>query len=181
MKYKMNVSDLVIIAMCISLAVVLGKAIGIFHKILPFSRGIINAPFFSFIIAMMLYKIRKPGAVSLFALGYGIMMARISIFGTLTIAVGGIIADIIISVILRDYSSDFKIAVFAPIYSVCSIIATFIITTFFIKSSMYSFGGTLAMLLSALLVYIAGATGSFLAMKIFQTRFRIAYNKSDIS
>lgn len=170
MKYKMNVNDLVTVGMCIAIALVLGKAIGIFHKILPFSRGIINAPFFSFIIAMMLFKIRKPGAVTLFALGYGLMMARMSIFGTLTIALGGIIADIIISLFLRDYSSDFRIAIFSPIYSVCSIIATFIITTFFIKSTLYSFGGALAMAISVLTVYIVGAIGSFLAMKIFQTR-----------
>jgi hypothetical protein len=85
LKYKMlNVRDLAAIAMCIAIAVVLGKVVGIFHKVLPFSRGIINAPFFSFIIAMMLYKIRKPGAVSLFAMGYGLMMVRMSIFAFLS-------------------------------------------------------------------------------------------------
>jgi hypothetical protein len=79
MKYKMlNIRDLATIAMCIAIAVVLGKVVGIFHKVLPFSRSVINAPFFSFIVAMMLYKVRKPGAVSLFGLGYGFMMARMS-------------------------------------------------------------------------------------------------------
>ncbi|NLJ58010.1 MAG: hypothetical protein GX339_04095 [Tissierellia bacterium] len=171
MKYKMlNVRDIATIAMCIAIAVVLGKAVGIFHKILPFSRGIINAPFFSFIIAMMLYKVRKPGAVSLFGIGYGFMMARMSMFGTISIAVGGIAADIIISIILRDFTSDMKIAIFSPIYSVCGIISTFIMTTFFIKSSLYSFGGTIVMVLSAASVYVAGAIGAFLAMKLYRTR-----------
>ena len=171
MKYKMlNVRDLAAIAMCIAIAVVLGKVVGIFHKVLPFSRGIINAPFFSFIIAMMLYKIRKPGAVSLFAMGYGLMMVRMSIFAFLSIAAGGIVADIIITLILRDYSSNTKIAIFAPIYSVCGIISTFIITTFFIKSSLYSFGGAIAMIISAVSVYVAGAIGAFFAMKLYQTR-----------
>ncbi len=173
MKYKMlNVKDIATIAMCIAIAVVLGKAVGIFHKILPFSRGVINAPFFSFIIAMMLYKVRKPGAVSLFAVAYGFMMARMSIFGTLSIAVGGIAADIIISFILRDYSSDTKIAIFSPIYSVCGIISTFVMTTFFIKSSLYSFGGTIVMVISAVSVYAAGAIGAYFAMKLYQTRLR---------
>jgi hypothetical protein len=171
MKYKMlNVKDLATIAMCIAIAVVLGKVVGIFHKILPFSRGVINAPFFSFIIAMMLYKIRKPGAVSLFAIVYGFMMARMSIFASLSIAAGGIAADIIISIILRDFRSDTKIAIFSPIYSVCGIISTFIMTTFFIKSSLYSFRGTIAMVISAVSVYAAGAIGAFFAMKLYQTR-----------
>jgi len=173
MKYKMlNVRDLSAIAMCIAIAVVLGKVVGIFHKILPFSRSVVNAPFFSFIIAMMLYKVRKFGAVSLFAVGYGFMMARMSIFGTLSIAAGGIAADIIISVILKDFKSDAKIAIFSPVYSVCGIISTFIITTFFIKSSLYSFGGALAMGISAVSVYAAGAIGAFFAMKLYQTRLR---------
>lgn len=172
MKYKMlNVRDIATIAMCIAIAVVLGKVVGIFHKILPFSRGVINAPFFSFIIAMMLYKVRKPGAVSLFAVAYGLMMARMSIFGTLSIAAGGIAADIIISVILKDFSSDTKIAIFAPIYSACGIISTFLMTTFFIKSSLYGFGGTIAMVISAISVYAAGAIGAFFAMRLYQTRF----------
>jgi len=171
MKHNMlNVKDLAIIAMCIAIAVVLGNVVGILHKILPFSRGIVNAPFFSFIIAMMLYKIRKFGAVSLFALGYGLMMLRISVFTTLAVSSGGIAADIIIGAFLRDYSSDIKIAIFAPIYSVCGIIATFIITTFFIRSSLYSFGGALTMSISALSVYLAGAIGSFFSMKLFKTR-----------
>ena len=171
MKYKMlNVRDIATIAMCIAIAVVLGKVVGIFHKILPFSRGVINAPFFSFIIAMMLYKVRKFGAVSLFAVGYGFMMARMSIFATLSIVAGGIAADIIISVILRDFCSDTMIAVFSPIYSVCGIISTFIMTTFFIKSTLYSFGGTIAMIISAVSVYAAGAIGAFFAMKLYQTR-----------
>ncbi len=171
MKYKMlNVKDIATIAMCIAIAVVLGKAVGIFHKILPFSRGVINAPFFSFIISMMLYKIRKPGAITLFALGYGFMMARMSIFATLSIVAGGIVADIIISVILRDFRSDTKIAIFSPIYSVFGIISTFVMTTFFIKSSLYSFGGTIAMVISAISVYAAGAIGAFLAMKLYKTR-----------
>lgn len=171
MKYKMlNVRDLATIAMCIAIAVVLGKVVGIFHKLLPFSRSVINAPFFSFIVAMMLYKVRKPGAVSLFGLGYGAMMARMSIFGTLSIAAGGIVADIIISLILRDYSSNTKIAIFAPLYSVCGVISTFIMTTFFIKSSLYSFGGTVVMAIGAVSVYVAGAIGAFFAMKLYQTR-----------
>lgn len=171
MKYKMlNVKDIATIAMCIALAVVLGKVVGIFHKILPFSRGVINAPLFSFIIAMMLYKVRKPGAVSLFALGYSVMMARMSIFAFLSIAAGGVVADLIISIILRDFKSDTMIAIFTPIYSVCGIIATFIMTTFFIKSSLYNFGGTIAMVISAVSVYVAGAIGAFAAMKLYQTR-----------
>ena len=171
MKYKMlNVKDLAAIAMCIAIAVVLGRAVGIFHKILPFSRSVINAPFFSFIIAMMLYKIRKPGAISLFAVAYGFMMARMSIFGTLSIAAGGIAADIIISAILRDFKSDTKIAIFSPIYSVCGIISTFIMTTFFIKSSLYSFGGALTMVIGSVSVYAAGAIGAFFAMKLYQAR-----------
>lgn len=171
MKYKMlNVRDLATIAMCIAIAVVLGKAVGIFHKILPFSRGVINAPFFSFIITMMLYKVRKPGAISLFAVGYGFMMARMSMFGTLSIAAGGLVADIIISLILRDFKSDAKIAIFSPIYSVCGIISTFIMTNFFIKSSLYSFGGTVAMVISAVSVYAAGEIGAYIAMKMYQTR-----------
>ena len=166
----LNVRDIATIAMCIAIAVVLGKVVGIFHKMLPFSRGVINAPFFSFIIAMMLYKIRKPGAVSLFAIVYGFMMARMSIFGTLSIAAGGIAADIIISVILKDFRSDTMIAIVSPIYSVCGIISTFMMTTFFIKSSLYSFGGTVAMVISAVTVYVAGAIGAFFAMKLYQTR-----------
>lgn len=171
MKFKMlNTRDLATVAMCIAIAVVLGKVVGIFHKILPFSRGVINAPFFSFIIAMMLYKVRKPGAITLFALGYGMMMARISIFASISIWVGGITADVIISTILGEYSSNVKIAILAPIYSACGIIATFIITTLFIKSSLYSFGGTMATIISAVSVYAAGAIGAFFAMKLYQTR-----------
>lgn len=44
------------------------------------------------------------------------------------------------------------------------------ITTFFIKSSLYSFGGTIAMFISAVSVFTAGAIGAFIAIKIYQTR-----------
>ncbi|NLA14186.1 MAG: hypothetical protein GX867_08050, partial [Tissierellia bacterium] len=56
------------------------------------------------------------------------------------------------------------------IYSVSGVISTFIMTTFFIKSSLYSFGGTVAMAIGAVSVYAAGAVGAFFAMKLYQTR-----------
>jgi hypothetical protein len=171
MKYKMlNVKDLATIAMCIAIAVVLGKVLGIFHRILPFSRNVINAPFFSFIITMMLYKVRKPGAISLFAIAYGFIMARMSMFGMLSIMAGGVAADIVLSIILRDFRSDIKVAVFTPIYSVCSFISTFIVTTLFIKTSVFNSGGAIAMIIGAVSVYVAGAIGAFLAMRLYQTR-----------
>lgn len=171
MKYKMlNVRDIATIAMCIAIAVVLGKVLGIFHRILPFSRNVINAPFFSFIITMMLYKVRKPGAISLFAIAYGFIMARMSMFAMLSIMAGGVAADIVLSIILRDFRSDIKVAVFTPIYSVCSFISTFIVTTLFIKTSIFNSGGAIAMIIGAVSVYVAGAIGAFLAMRLYQTR-----------
>lgn len=166
----LNVKDLATIAMCIAIAVVLGKVLGIFHRILPFSRNVINAPFFSFIITMMLYKVRKPGAISLFAIAYGFIMARMSMFGMLSIMAGGVAADIVLSIILRDFRSDIKVAVFTPIYSVCSFISTFIVTTLFIKTSVFNSGGAIAMIIGAVSVYVAGAIGAFLAMRLYQTR-----------
>jgi len=170
MKYKYTTSDVATIAMCVALSMVLGKALGIFHRILPFSRGIINAPFFSFMVTLMLYRVRKPGAITLYALGYGLTMARLSIFATMSIAIGGIFADIIISFLLKDYTSELKISILTPIYSTCGIVVTFIITTTFITSSMYNFGGIMAMVISAIAVYAAGFVGSFSAMKLFTGR-----------
>lgn len=171
MKFKMlNTRDLATIAMCIAIAVVLGKVLGIFHRILPFSRNVINAPFFSFIITMMLYKVKKPGAISLFAIAYGFIMARMSMFGMLSIMAGGVTADIVLSIILGDFKSDIKVAVFTPIYSVCGFISTFIVTTLFIKTSVFNSGGAIAMIIGAVSVYVAGAIGAFFAMKLYQTR-----------
>ena len=96
-KWNMNVRDIATIGMCIAIAVILGKGLGVLHKVMPFSRGVINAPFYSFLMALILYKTRKPGSMSLFALGYGIIMARISIISTISIIIGGVLMQIFIS------------------------------------------------------------------------------------
>lgn len=170
MKWHMSVKDLTTIAICIALAVVLGKGLGVIHRLLPGFRSIINAPVYSLLIALILYRVRKPGAMTLFAVGYGLIMLRISIFMTFSVIIGGVLADLIVLIVVRKYDSNMKIALCAPIYSVGGIIGTFIITTFFIKSSMYHFQGPIALVVSMVSVYFSGLLGSLLAMKIYQER-----------
>lgn len=170
MKWNMNVKDLTTIGICIAMALVLSKLLGVLHRIMPFSRGVVNAPFYSFLIALIVYRVKKPGAMTLFAVGYGLIMARISIFITISVIVGGILGDLITFILARGYNSNIKIALCAPIYSVGSIIATFLITTFLIESPLYIFKGSLALLISIITVYISGLLGSFFAMKIFPKR-----------
>ncbi len=170
MKWNMSVKDLTTIGICIAVAVVLGKFLGVLYRLVPFSRGVVNAPFFSFIVALIMYRVIKPGAMTLFAIGYGLIMARMSIFSTIAIIPGGILADIITFILIRKYDSNIKIALCAPIYSVGGIIGTFITVTFFIESAMYRFDGPLALLISIFTVYIAGLVGSISAMTIFPRR-----------
>lgn len=170
MKWNMNVQDLTTIGICIAIAVILGKFLGVIHRIVPFSRGIVNAPFYSFLIALILYRVRKPGAMTLFAIGYGLIMARLSIFAAGSIIIGGVLADIITYLLIKNYDSDLKIALSAPIYSAGGIIGTFIVVTYLTESALYNFQGSLALIVSIITVYIAGLFGSFAAMKIFQKR-----------
>ncbi len=170
MKWNMNVKDLTTIGICIAVSVVLGKFLGVLYRVVPFSRGVINAPFFSFIVALIMYRVRKPGAMTLFSIGYGLIMARMSIFSTMAIIPGGILADIITYILVKEYDSNIKIALCAPIYSAGGILGTFIMVTFFIESAMYRFDGPLALLISVATVYAAGLVGSVSAMKIFPRR-----------
>ncbi len=180
MLYKYRVQDLVTIAICVALSVVLGKVLGLLHRIMPFSRGLVNAPFFSFMISLILYRVRRAGAISLYALGYGLLMVRFSVFATIAIIIGGIMADLITRIILGDYSSDSRIAIVAPIYSSCGIIASFFITTRLISSSLYNFGGLMSIIVSVILVYLAGLLGSFSALHLYTRRLRInAYQADD--
>lgn len=169
-KWNMTVKDLTTIGICIAIAVVLGRVLGVLHRVMPFSRGIVNAPFFSFLVALILYRVRKLGAMSLFAIGYGLIMARLSIFSTMAIITGGIMADIITFLIVRNYNSDIKILLCAPIYSAGGIIGTFFTVTFFINSPMYMFEGRLALLISVASVYVAGLFGSFTAVRLCRNR-----------
>lgn len=170
MKWNIDARDLTTIGICIAIAVVLGKFLGVLHRVIPFSRGVINAPFYSFLITLILYRVRKPRAMTLFAVGYGLIMARISIFSTISIIIGGVLADVISFICIRKYDSNIKIALCAPMYSVGSIIGTFFVVTFLTKSSLYVFEGLLALLISIIGVYIAGLIGSFTAIKIFPKR-----------
>ncbi|WMJ81791.1 MptD family putative ECF transporter S component [Clostridium sp. MB40-C1] len=172
MKWNMTIKDLTTIGICIAIAVVLGKVLGVLHSIIPLSRGVINAPFYSFLITVMIYKIRKPGIMTMFALGYGLIMIRISIFMSIAIIIGGILADIVNLLILKNYDSKIKIALCAPIYSVGGIIGTFFVVTFMVNSPRYLFQGKLALLISIISVYIAGLIGSFTAIKIMPERLR---------
>lgn len=174
LSWNFTVKDLTTIGICIALAVVLGKALGVLHGVLPFSRGIINAPFYSFLIAVMLYKIRKPGVMAMFAMGYGLIMIHISIFMSVAVIIGGLLADFVLLIIVRKFDSNLKIALCAPIYSVGGIIGTFIVVTFFVNSPRYIFEGPLALAISAVTVYLAGLLGSFSAMKMMPRRLRSA-------
>ncbi|PKM50296.1 MAG: hypothetical protein CVV02_11730 [Firmicutes bacterium HGW-Firmicutes-7] len=172
MKSNMTTKDLTTIGVCIAIAVVLGKVLGILHSVIPFTRGIINAPFYSFLIAVMLYRIRKPGTMIMFALGYGLTMSYISIFMSMAVIIGGIIGELIMLVVTRKYHSNFIIALCAPIYSVGGIIGTFFVVTFVVNSPRYIFEGYFALLISVISVYIAGLFGSFTAMKIMPIKLR---------
>lgn len=168
MKSKLTLNDTVTIAMCVALAVVLGKVLGLLHQVLPFARSTINAPVFCFIIGMILYRIRKPGAISLFAIVYGLFMARISVISTVAIAVGGIVADILIRLIVRDYKSDLKIALCTPLYSVSNVIASLVSVTLFVRKTMFTTQAITAMLISAIVVYAVGLVGSIFNKVVFR-------------
>ncbi len=171
MKWNMSVKDLTSISMCIAIAVVLGKVLGTLHKVLPFSRGIINAPFYSFLIAVMLYRTKKPGTMTLFALGYGLVMTGISsVFMSLAVIIGGILGDLILLLVVRKYDSNLKIALCAPIYSAGGIFGTFIVVTYITESVRYVFQGPLALIISVVTVYFMGLSGSLLAMKVMPSK-----------
>lgn len=167
MKWNMTVKDITSIAICIAIAVVLGKVLGILHGILPFSRGIVNAPFYSFLMAVMLYRTKKPGTMTLFALGYGAIMIGIAtIFMSIAVIIGGILADLILLLVVRKYDSNLKIALCAPVYSAGGIIGTFFVVTFMTESARYIFTGYWAIIISVVSVYFIGLLGSLTAMKI---------------
>lgn len=167
MKWNMTVKDLTSIGICIAIAVVLGRVLGILHGVLPFSRGIVNAPFYSFLMAVMLYRTKKPGTMTLFALGYGgIMIGIATIFMSLAVIIGGILADLVLLLVVRKYDSNLKIALCAPVYSAGGIIGTFIVVTYMTESARYIFAGPWAVIISAVTVYIVGLTGSLTAMKV---------------
>lgn len=172
LNWNFTVKDLTTIGVCIALAAVLGKVLGVLHGILPFSRGIINAPFYSFLIAVMLYKIRKPGVMAMFGTVYGLIMIHISVFMSIAVIVGGLLADLVLLFVVRRFDSNIKIALCAPIYSAGGIIGTFIVVTFFVDSPRYIFEGPLALIISVVTIYLAGLIGSFSAMKIMPARLR---------
>jgi hypothetical protein len=171
MKWNMTVKDLTSISICIAIAVVLGKVLGMLHGVLPFSRGIVNAPFYSFLMAVMLYRTKKPGTMTLFALGYGgIMIGVSSIFMSIAVIIGGILGDLMLLLIVRKYDSNWKIALCAPIYSAGGMFGTFIVVTYLTESVRYVFQGPLALIISIVAVYLIGLSGSLLAMKIMPSK-----------
>lgn len=171
MKWNMTVKDLTTISISIAIAVVLGKLLGMLHGFLPFSRGIINAPFYSFLMAVMLYRTKKPGTMTLFALGYGAVMIGVaSIFMSMSIVIGGILGDLILLLVVKNYDSNLKIALCAPIYSAGGIFGTFIVVTYITESSRYVFQSPIALIVSMITVYLMGLTGSLLAMKIMPSK-----------
>lgn len=171
MKWNMTVKDLTTISISIAIAVVLGNLLGMLHGFLPFSRGIINAPFYSFLMAIMLYRTKKPGTMTLFALGYGAVMIGIaSVFMSISIVIGGILGDLILLLVARNYDSNFKIALCAPIYSAGGIFGTFIVVTYITESSRYVFQSPIALIISMVTVYLMGLMGSLLAMKIMPSK-----------
>lgn len=171
MKWNMTVKDLTSISVSIAIAVVLGKLLGVLHGVLPFSRGIINAPFYSFLMAVMLYRTKKPGTMTLFALGYGIIMMGISsVFMSMAVIIGGILGDLILLLVVRRYDSNLKIALCAPIYSAGGIFGTFIVVTYVTESVRYIFQSPLALIISMVSVYFIGLSGSLLAMKIMPSK-----------
>lgn len=179
MKWNMTVKDLTSIAICIAIAVVLGKLLGMLHGFLPFSRGIINAPFYSFLMAIMLYRTKKPGTMTLFALGYGTIMIGISsIFMSIAVIIGGILGDLILLLVVRKYDSNLKIALCAPIYSAGGIFGTFIVVTYITESARYVFESPAALIISIVSVYLIGLIGSLFAMKIMPPKLEAAgYNR----
>lgn len=171
MKWNMTVKDLTTISIFIAIAVVFGKLLGILHGVLPFSRSIVNAPFFSFLMAVMLYRTRKPGTMTLFALGYGaIMIGMTSVFMSIAIIIGGILGDLILLLVVRKYDSNFKIALCAPIYSAGGVFGTFIVVTYMTESVRYVFQGPLALIISIVSVYFIGLSGSLFAMKVMPSK-----------
>lgn len=183
MKWNMTVKDLTSISICIAIAVVLGKLLGMLHGMLPFSRSIINAPFYSFLMAVMLYRTKKPGTMTLFALGYGgIMIGISSIFMSIAIIIGGILGDLILLLVVRKYDSNLKIALCAPIYSAGGIFGTFIVVTYMTESARYVFQGPLALIISIVSVYLIGLSGSLFAMKIMPEKLeaRGSYRKVEL-
>lgn len=171
MKWNMTVKDLTTISICIALAVILGKVLRILHMVMPFSRALINAPFYSFLMAVMLYRTKKPGTMTLFALGYGAIMIGVSsIFMSMAIIIGAILGDLMLLLTVRNYDSNLKIALCAPIYSAGGIFGTFLVVTFITESVRYVFEGPLALIISIVTVYLIGLSGSLLAMKIMPSK-----------
>lgn len=167
----MTVQDLAFIAICVALATVLGKGLGVLYKIFPPGRVFFNAPVYSMLVAMILYKVRKHGAMVLFGAVYGLLMIRFSPFASLSIFSGAVLAELAGFLITKNFESSRIINLVAPLYSLGGVIATMVVGKLFLPGSrIVSHHSFMGWVLTLLGVYILGYLGSRLATKVILPR-----------
>jgi energy-coupling factor transport system substrate-specific component len=170
---KYRAKELLIMALTASLMFVVGYFLFVIGSFLGIasSKFLMFAPFFSFMLTIIVNHLRKLWTVSLISFVLAFIMSFISIFMGAAILVSGIFTDILALLLFRGYNSDKKILFSIPFYSLFSFLTSFVIVNYITGNKVYILATNPTILtVTSIVIYILGFIGSNVAMKVIVPR-----------
>lgn len=180
MKDKLDVSDIAILGIILAVMIVCGKVLYQVSTALPIpsSRVLLTTPVWAFVMTIVALRIRKIGVVSLLSIAYGIYLLRYSPFSMLSVALSGILCDIVTKIFFKNYDKNRNICLSIPLKNFFSVWTSFFVVNIFVPSSKFTQAAIIPTLIVAIIIYIIGFLVSKYTIKIFSRRVSWATDRS---
>ncbi|RKD33428.1 hypothetical protein [Thermohalobacter berrensis] len=148
---------------------------------IPGAKFFMFAPFFSFMLTVIVSCLRKIGVVSLISCVFAFIMSFISIFMGLAILVSGIFTDIIALILFKGYTTKKKIVFAIPFYPFFSFITASIVVNYVTGNKLFMLApNPLTLIALSIIIYTLGFIGSNVATKVVVSRILQVKNRKTI-
>lgn len=171
---RLSAGDIAVIALTAALMVVIGYILFLLSAVLflPGAKFIIMAAFLSFMISIVVMKVRKRGTIFIFSLVFGGLMGMITVVMTLAIALSGLLTELTALIVPGAYWQKKKVIIVSSFFPFYSFIIALFATNYLTGSKLFAVGGVIPFLIVAVINYGLGFLGAKAAEHIMYKRLK---------
>ncbi len=166
---KYSTREITLIAIVVAIMISVGYILYVVGSIFPGSgsKFVTMAPFLSFMLTILISKIKKVGTIFSTSLIFGGIMTFISVFMGVAIIASGILSDIITFILFRNYNKSYKIMASTALFPMFSAITSILVGNFITGNKLHVvFGGTTTVIILSICIYALGLFGSYMGLKL---------------
>jgi len=161
---KLSTRQLTYDALTLTLLIVGGVVLYYLSKVIPFpgAKFLLMAPYLTIVLYYPVKRSPKPGTITVINLGFASLLSLVSLFMGLAIVLSGLLTDLSVFILFRQYDSKWKRRFGIAFYPAYAMLTSLFITDFITGKHLYGNFGLWPALIMTIITYALGIAGAVL-------------------